>query len=324
LALTFHARPQASHNILVANNTFAECGCVQNRGDRGGIAVMCPGGHQPSGHISDNVFFLCPGNITPAIFVNPALPHCADDLIMSGNTIDGSAPLVTMPQVSFNPPAPTDNATTGNLPVLGVTTTPGATIRYTLDGSRPSESSPIVDPEAGIILNWPGPAIVVNMRAWKDGYTPSVTNGAVVELNYVLGREAPAASRLLPEGHLNGKLDSHTLSATNVTVHGWAVDTLAAKGAAPVTIVASVDGAAVMSFLANQPRPDLVAWGVAPDPLHGFTASLPAAAAAMLMGAGKHSVSVVAVGTPSTQQPTALPGGSEVLMCDGTVCGPDK
>ncbi len=30
----------ASHNILVANNTFAECGCVQNRGDRGGIAVM--------------------------------------------------------------------------------------------------------------------------------------------------------------------------------------------------------------------------------------------------------------------------------------------
>jgi hypothetical protein len=291
---------------------------------RSAVVLQCPGGHQPSGHISDNVFFLCPGNITPAIFVNPALPHCADDLIMSGNTIDGSAPLVTMPQVSFNPPAPTDNATTGKLPVLGVTTTPGATIRYTLDGSRPSESSPIVDPERGIILSWPGPAVVVNMRAWKDGYTPSVTNGAVVELNYVLGREAPAASRLVPVGQLNGKLDGHTLSKTNVTLNGWCVDTLAAKGVAPVTIVISVDGAAVMSLLANEPRPDLVTAGVAPSPLHGFTASLPVTAAATLMSVGKHSVSVAAVGTPSTQQPTALPQGSEVLVCDGMACGPDK
>ena len=61
-----------------------------------------------------------PGNITPAIFVNPALPTCADDLVIKDNTIDGSAPLVEMPQVSFNPPAPTTNATSGQLPVLGV------------------------------------------------------------------------------------------------------------------------------------------------------------------------------------------------------------
>ena len=109
---------------------------------------MCPGGHLPSGHITGNAFFLCkpdracilvpfvcafrghlsnmclrhtgPGNITPAIFVNPALPTCADDLVIKDNTIDGSAPLVEMPQVSFNPPAPTTNATSGQLPVLGV------------------------------------------------------------------------------------------------------------------------------------------------------------------------------------------------------------
>ena len=106
---------------------------------------MCPGGHLPSGHITGNAFFLCmpnrtcipfvcafrghlsnilcatgPGNITPAIFVNPALPTCADDLVIKDNTVDGSAPLVEMPQVSFNPPAPTTKATSGQLPVLGV------------------------------------------------------------------------------------------------------------------------------------------------------------------------------------------------------------
>ena len=48
--------------------------------------------------------------------------------------------------------------------VIGVTDTADATIRYTLDGSRPSETSPKLDPEAGIDLPWPGPALVVNMR----------------------------------------------------------------------------------------------------------------------------------------------------------------
>ena len=36
-----------------------------------------------------------------------------------------------------------------------------------------------------LITNDAGPALVVNMRAFKDGLVPSVTNGAVMELNYV-------------------------------------------------------------------------------------------------------------------------------------------
>jgi hypothetical protein len=32
-----------SHNIQIVDNKFAYTGCVQNRGDRGAIAVMCPG-----------------------------------------------------------------------------------------------------------------------------------------------------------------------------------------------------------------------------------------------------------------------------------------
>jgi hypothetical protein len=187
--------------------------------------------------------------------------------------------LVAMPQVSFSPPAPTDNATTGVYKVIGVSDTAGATIRYTLDGSRPAESSALLDPEAGISLPWPGRALVVNMRAFKPGLVPSVTNGAVMELNYVLGREAPHHV-----GGLSGKADHVEVTAAvsapfrslvwrlmteiplchgcscqemlrvetahqgAVMVGGWVVDSLLPmEGVAPVTITVSVDDAAVVS-----------------------------------------------------------------------------
>lgn len=153
---------QTSHGIKLVDNVFSQAGCVQNRGDQGGIAVMCPGGHKPDGLIADNSFFTCP-NIS-AIFINPAVPGCADNMTMRNNSITPvQSPLnnlVAMPQVSFNPPAPTCNATSGVYNVIGACTTPGATIRYTIDGSRPSESSPIVPLPHGINLPWPGPALV--------------------------------------------------------------------------------------------------------------------------------------------------------------------
>jgi hypothetical protein len=55
--------------------------------------------------------------------------------------------------------------------------------RYTLDGSRPTESSPIM-PASGVPLPWPGPVLAINFRGFKQGYRPSVTNGVVLELNY--------------------------------------------------------------------------------------------------------------------------------------------
>ena len=122
-----------SHNIQIVDNKFAYTGCVQNRGDRAGIAVMCPGGHKPSGNISDNTFYTCPG--VPAIYINPDVKGCATNLVMTGNSIDGATPLVEEPQVSFVPPSAASNATAGAMPVLGVTTTPNATIRYTLVSS---------------------------------------------------------------------------------------------------------------------------------------------------------------------------------------------
>lgn len=74
-----------SQGIAITDNTFAYDGCVQNRGDRGGLAVMCPGGHRPSGVVSGNSFYTksspdCDG--VPAIYVNPSVKGCGDNLTM--------------------------------------------------------------------------------------------------------------------------------------------------------------------------------------------------------------------------------------------------
>ena len=145
---------------------------------------------------------------------------------------------------------------------------------------------------------------------------PSVTNGAVMELNYVLGREAPH-----PVGELLGKADHLALKSSNVTVSGWIVDTLLPKmGLSPATAVVLVDGQAVASVLANVPRLDLVEAGVAPNPEHGFSVELPSSAAALLMGDGKHTLEVQCIGTPSCATPSVLPEGSTFGVCDGKAC----
>ena len=59
--------------------------------------------------------------------------------------------------------------------------------RYTTDGSRPSETSPIF-PANGLKLVWPGPNIAVNVRGFKDGFIPSVTNGVIVERRRYISR----------------------------------------------------------------------------------------------------------------------------------------
>lgn len=61
-----------------------------------------------------------------------------------------------------------------------------------------------------------------------------------MELNYVLGREAPRG----PAGGLAGKADGVSLSGpANVTLHGWVVDSLLPKaGWGPVAVLISVDG----------------------------------------------------------------------------------
>merc|ERR1711871_341230 len=222
--------------------------------------------------------------------------------------------MVVMPQLSFDPPTPLLNATHGTFKVIAVTTTPAASIRFTLDGSRPKETSTIM-PEDGIELPWPGPVVNVNVRAFKAGMVSSVTNGALIPLNYGLGRMAPNAGDAGPGGvvvgALNGNLDSveRISESDEVAISGWAVDTLSdGEGLSPVTIVVSVDYKPCAAVLAAEDRPDSPKAGVAPDPYHGFSLTLPAAASKDLLSSGEHILIVKAIGTPSSPFPKLLPG----------------
>jgi len=139
---------------------------------------MCPNGQKPSGTISGNTFTTCPSGEVPAIWANPAVPGCNSSITFQGNAVD-TASIVQPPRLSVEPTLATMQA----LPFQAVSDTPNATVRYTLDGSRPTEASPSI-PEGGrILLPWPAPATAVNVRAFRDGWVPSVTNGKVLELD---------------------------------------------------------------------------------------------------------------------------------------------
>lgn len=201
------------------------------------------------------------------------------------------------------------------LPDLGDTPPPNAVVRYTLDGSRPTEASPVV-PAAGIMIKWPGPVVAINMRTWADGMAPSVTNGIVLEDNYIMGRMAPNPSI----DQVDGSFDSLAVTATSATAVGWGVDrALRGGGLPPVNVSITINGTEVANVVALVPRPDLPKAGVAPNAAHGFDTALPAAAAAALQRPGRHTVDAWVVGSPGSMVPWRLPS-SPKCVCAGASC----
>jgi hypothetical protein len=103
-------------------------------------------------------------------------------VLQVGNLIDSHDPaarVVDEPRLNVAP----SEASSAVLPVTAQSTTPGVTFRFTLDGSRPTLRSPVM-PAGGVRLPWPGPVLAINVRGFKDGWRPSITNGVVLELNY--------------------------------------------------------------------------------------------------------------------------------------------
>jgi hypothetical protein len=171
-----------SHNLSISNNVFLQAGCTQTRGDRSAIAFMCPGGNRASGKLENNLFQTCTGKGVVTEAYNEAFPGCTDKWTKLGNLIDSTAPdarVVAEPRLTVPPTLPTFAV----LEVTAVSTTPNVTFRYTLDSSRPTEASPVL-PASGVPLPWPGPVLAINVRGFRKGFRPSITNGVVLELNY--------------------------------------------------------------------------------------------------------------------------------------------
>lgn len=107
------------------------------------ILVICLGGQQMN----------CPG--IDSIYANPLVKNCSAGIVQTGNQINGDLTVVAQPQITYNPPQPDNVLPNPVISVVAFCTTDNATIRYTLDGSRPEETSPVFPAgSAGVPLTW--------------------------------------------------------------------------------------------------------------------------------------------------------------------------
>jgi hypothetical protein len=273
-----------SHNFTISDNAFLSAGCVQTAGDRAGVAFMCPNGNTPSGRLERNTFLNCPG--VPAIYSNPHVKGCADDVQQADNRIVNATPTVqdlnpqvamAMPQINIRPPAPSSTKASVSAAITADSATPGAVLRYTTDGSRPSSTSPIVPTPKGALFDWPGPNFAFNVRAFPPAsgegsdLLPSVTNGAIVERSKYRPRADSGSPSASVDRPLRSAFDGVGKSGSGYVASGWVVDpALLGGGLAPVEVVVQVNYVTVATAIASRNRTDLVPHD-APNPEHGFS-----------------------------------------------------
>ena len=303
-----------ARNFSINRCTFINAGCTQLGGDHGEIALTCPDGAQPVGVIANNSFQTCP-NVSAIARRTPA---CGENVTLSNNNINTGFAMVSRPQLEMHPPDPQSTAPSVMVAIVATTPTPNATLRYTLDGSRPTEASAIV-PAEGVALPWPGQNVALNVRGFAPGFLPSVTEGTVLERRLYQGGglRTPQLRSMLEAATFNG-------SQEGLSVHGWAVDPLmAGAGVPPVTLQITLDFAIVAANItASLPRPDLVKAKVAPNPDHGFSFTFPANMTQGLRH-GRHLIGVQAIGCPSCsagpvpliKSPLCLVNGQAATTC---------
>lgn len=127
----------------------------------------------PSATISNSVFKSCPNA--------PAIIPCDGALLRQvNNSIDDpKVGVVSQPVLDVGPTLPGTHL----LQVRAVTVTPNATLRYTTDGTRPNEDSPVLEMPHGLRFEWRSACTPINVKAFKQGMVPSPTVGVVLELD---------------------------------------------------------------------------------------------------------------------------------------------
>jgi hypothetical protein len=121
---------------------------------------------------------------------DPEVPTNGDVLIAASSTlkarawVPGRSPsAVTAASYTLQPAAPTLTPGTGTYAgsqsVTVSSSDPQALLRYTADGSEPTESSPVVDGAVAIPTT-----TTLRARAFRTGWTPSVTATATLTISY--------------------------------------------------------------------------------------------------------------------------------------------
>ncbi|EDQ86562.1 uncharacterized protein MONBRDRAFT_28151 [Monosiga brevicollis MX1] len=166
-----------AQNFTLGGNAFVQAGCEAVRGDRAGVVFVCPGGAQPSGQLRDNVFQTCTNGV-PAILEGQ--PNCSSKVLRTNNTVTAQFPLAATPHLEVFAPPMTSTDPTVLMLTNATSSDPLAAIRYTMDGSVPSSSSPLF-PNSGLELPWPAEVLTINLRAFSDNRLPSVVGSAILE-----------------------------------------------------------------------------------------------------------------------------------------------
>jgi hypothetical protein len=173
-----------SQDISILNNTFIADGCVQTRGDKGGIGFLHEGS---SGRVNGNVFTTCPGN-SPPVF-NTVNASWLDGWDLTGNVVDGQNGTVTV----VENPAVAATVGASGITVTATCATTGAVLYYTVDGSKPSPATSPVFPASGSLL-LPLRSVAVSVKAF-----PAQGGRVVVE-----GKGAAAAAAVVVESAAEG------------------------------------------------------------------------------------------------------------------------
>jgi len=161
--MLFAGTGAGNKNISLVGNVLLLDGCGQTGDDHGVLAFLHPG---QTGTVSNNVLAACAGK--------QVYNGDTSGFAFSNNTIlnasSFAAAVVSTPVVSLAP------AGGGQVNVQAACTTPGAVLRYTLDGSRVTSSAPEW-PAAGVTVRR---ATAVLVKAFAVGMIESAVAGGAV------------------------------------------------------------------------------------------------------------------------------------------------